>query len=473
MKKATLLKTLRIAAQVIFFGAFLFIFLRSLDPFLTTDNPFLKFDLLIFLTHLRVSIRYLLPIAALLILTAVFGRFFCGWVCPLGAVIEFLDFILSPIRKFQPFGKYLRSLEMKLIEFPPSWILLGTVAITLFFIPPVLQYLHPNIWIIRIFSLSKLGLTFLGLLVLFSLHSRRFWCTTLCPLGALYGLIASRPLFKLSIYNCSDCGRCDICPMKAARYEEKRILYHQCTLCFDYEASCPVRGFRYARTKRDSAQLPDLSRRRFLQQGGLLIGGLAAGTLYSILDGRFTLAGGKTRLLSEHVQTSLIRPPGVTAVSNETEFVQHCLRCFQCVRSCPNGIIDITGTGSGFDSLFTPSVQFEQYGCDYNCQVCQLVCPNYAIPLQTLQEKQKAVMGLAVIEEDLCVVFAKDTNCLVCEEVCPVPEKAIKIEEKTKLVNGEPMLLRYPVMDKPLCIGCGICQALCPVEPKAIVVKRV
>ena len=173
------------------------------------------------------------------------------------------------------------------------------------------------------------------------------------------------------------------------------------------------------------------------------------------------------------MQTSLIRPPGVTAVSNETEFVQRCLRCFQCVRSCPNGIIDITGTGSGFDSLFTPSVQFEQYGCDYNCQVCQLVCPNYAIPLQTLQEKQKVVMGLAVIEEDLCVVFAKDTNCLVCEEVCPVPEKAIKIEEKTKLVNGEPMLLRYPVMDNNLCIGCGICQALCPAEPKAIVVKRV
>ena len=472
MKKAALLKALRIASQLIFFGVFLFIFFRSLNPFLTTDNPFLRFDPLIFLTHLRVSFMHLLPIAILLILTVIFGRFFCGWVCPLGAVIEFLDFILKPIRKLNPFGKYLKSLEMKLIEFPPSWVLLGIVVITLFFTPPVLQYLHPNIWIIRIFSLSNLGLVFLGILILFSIHSRRFWCTSLCPLGALYGLLASHSLFKLSIQECSRCGRCNKCPMKAARYEEKRILGPQCILCFDFEASCPVTGFHYGRVKGEKAQLPDLSRRRFLRQGGLLIGGLAAGTLYSVLDSRFTLAGGKTRLPSEHVQTSLIRPPCVTAVSNETEFVQRCLRCFQCVRSCPNGIIDITGPGFGFDSLFTPSVQFEQYGCDYNCQVCQLVCPNYAIPLQTLQGKQKAVMGLAVIEEDLCVVFAKDTNCLVCEEVCPVPEKAIKIEEKTKLVNGEPMLLRYPVMDKPLCIGCGICQVLCPVAPKAIVVKR-
>jgi polyferredoxin len=473
MKKAALLKTVRIISQVLFFGVFIFIFLRSLNPFLHTENPFLRFDLLIFLTHLRINLRYLLPIAALLILTVVFGRFFCGWVCPMGAVIELLDFILKPIRKRNPFGKHLQSLEKKLIEFPPSWILLGAVVITLFFTPPVLQYLHPNIWIIRIFSLSNLGLTFLGILVLFSLHSRRFWCTTLCPLGALYGLLSSLSLFKLSIYKCSVCERCNACPMNAAQYEEKNILGHQCILCFDYEASCPVAGFHYGRETHEKTAMPDPSRRRFLKQGGLLFGGLAAGTLFSIFDSRSVADGGERILLSEDVHTNLIRPPGVTDVSNETEFIQHCLRCFQCVRSCPNGIIDITGIGHGFDSLFTPSISFQQYGCDYNCQVCQLVCPNYAIPLQTLQEKQKTVLGNAFIEEKHCVVFARDKNCLVCEEVCPVPEKAIKIKTETTVVNGETIELRYPVMDLTLCIGCGICQALCPAEPKAIVVHRI
>jgi Pyruvate/2-oxoacid:ferredoxin oxidoreductase delta subunit len=143
------------------------------------------------------------------------------------------------------------------------------------------------------------------------------------------------------------------------------------------------------------------------------------------------------------------------------------------VRSCPNDIIKITGPGSGFDSLFTPKVEFDEYGCDYNCQVCQLVCPNYAIPRQTLQEKQQTSMGLARIHNGLCVVFAEDTNCLVCEEVCPVPEKAIKYYEETKMVNGEPLALRYPVVDIDLCIGCGVCQAFCPAYPKAIRVYRI
>ena len=473
MKKAALLKKLRIASQAIFLGVFIFIFLRSLDPFLHTENPFLKFDLLIFLTHLRISLRYILPIAALLILTIVIGRFFCGWVCPLGAVIELLDYILRPIRKRNPLGKYVQSFETNLSDIPPSWLLLGAVVVTVFFTPPVLQYLHPNIWIIRIFSLSNMGLVFLGILVLFSLHSRRTWCTMLCPLGALYGILGSRSLFKLSISRCSRCGRCDACPMKAAHYEEKRIAGHQCILCFDYEASCPVHGFHYGRTKEKRSELPDLSRRRFLKQGGLMAGGIAAGALLSVVDRPPIIEGSNTQLFQEQVHTDLIRPPGVTAISNESEFIQRCLRCFQCVRSCPNGIIDITGTGHGFDSLFTPSVTFEQYGCDYNCQVCQLVCPNYAIPLQTLQDKQKSVMGNAFIDERHCVVFARDTNCLVCEEVCPVPEKAIKIRTAYKTVDGEPMELRYPVMDLDLCIGCGICQALCPAEPKAIVVHRV
>ncbi len=81
-------------------------------------------------------------------------------------------------------------------------------------------------------------------------------------------------------------------------------------------------------------------------------------------------------------------------------------------------------------------------------------------------------MGLAKIDEKRCVVFAEDTNCLVCEEVCPVPQKAIKIRDETKIVDGQELLLRYPVMDLELCIGCGICEAKCPTDPRSITVGR-
>ena len=167
--------------------------------------------------------------------------------------------------------------------------------------------------------------------------------------------------------------------------------------------------------------------------------------------------------------TTLLRPPGVV---DEAQFIERCLRCLQCVQSCPNEIIRITGPRAGLASLMTPHLEFGEYGCDYLCQVCQKVCPNFAIPLQTLEEKQATPIGKAKISEDDCVVFRDKLNCLVCEEVCPVPGKAITIRQETVLKDGERIVLRYPEMDDAKCIGCGICEAGCPATPIAIVVKK-
>lgn len=267
--------------------------------------------------------------------------------------------------------------------------------------------------------------------------------------------------------------------------ESYHIIPHQCILCFDYEERCPVEGFRYAvpffeperiSSPSISTMAPSpadpmnsansfpvkgpsengFSRREFLKGGAVFLGGLALGSGLSVFD--------------RTIETDLIRPPGVV---DDTLFVKRCLRCFQCVRSCPNKIIKITGPGSGLDSLFTPHIEYNEYGCDYTCQVCQQVCPNYAIPLQPLPEKQISKMGLAAVDERLCVVFARNTNCLVCEEFCPIPDKAIKVVEKTKVVNGKPTVLRYPVVDASLCNGCGKCEGNCPVRENATRAIRV
>ncbi len=110
---------------------------------------------------------------------------------------------------------------------------------------------------------------------------------------------------------------------------------------------------------------------------------------------------------------------------DEALFLQRCIRCLHCVQSCPTEIIRPTGLEAGSASLFTPRLDFSKAGCDYHCQVCQTVCPNAAIPLQALEQKQRSVIGLASIDETTCVVFAEGKQCLVCEELCPIPEKAI------------------------------------------------
>ena len=66
-----------------------------------------------------------------------------------------------------------------------------------------------------------------------------------------------------------------------------------------------------------------------------------------------------------------------------------------------------------------------------------------------------------------CAVYEDKLNCLVCEEVCPAPEKAIRHEQRAETSkNGEP--LKEPRMVPEPCIGCGTCEARCPAEPVAI-----
>jgi polyferredoxin len=455
------LKIGRIISQALFFGLFLFVFIRSLDPFAVLENPFLRFDPLIFLTNPEANLPVTAAIAALLFLAILLGRVYCGWICPLGSLIEALDFVLSPLRRRNPVALQRLPKRKLLVRYPVSLLLLGAALVAVFTRAPLLQFLHPNVWIIRIVSLTAVGLVFFGLLLLFSLFARRLWCTYLCPLGALYGLLARIPLFRLRISACSSCGRCDRCPTEAANYEEREIMAHQCLVCFDYESECPTQGFRFTLPAAGSSRVTPTaagtvpsspSRRSFLKHGVQLIAGFAVG-------GLLTGIGFLRRRI-----TILLRPPGVV---DEARFVENCLRCLQCVRSCPNQIIKITGTEHGFASLYTPHLEFRPYGCDYFCQVCQQVCPNRAIPLQSLEQKQSTPIGIARIDETVCVVYKEKFNCLVCEEVCPVPEKAILYEvtgERSE--NGEP--LREPKLVPERCIGCGICEAKCPAEPVAI-----
>ncbi len=447
------LKSLRILSQVLFFSLFLFFYIRSLDPFSAVENPFLRYDPLVFLTNPDIRLPVVAAVTAVLLAAAVAGRVFCGWVCPLGGLIEALDFLLKPLRKRNPLALKRFSQRMSLVRYPISLFFLGVVIVTAFTSAPVLQFLHPNIWILRIVSLTPIGLAFLGLCAVFSLFARRLWCTYLCPLGALYGLLARLPLLRLRITSCTNCARCDRCPTDAADYRKREIASHQCILCFDYEAGCPAEGFVFSLPRSDNrarARTLAASRRNFLVAGlHLLIGATLGGMLSALVRRRIT---------------PLLRPPGVV---DETHFLESCLRCLQCVRSCPNQIIKPTDSGYGLASLSTPHLEFGPYGCDYFCQVCQQVCPNRAIPLQSLRDKQKTPIGIARIDESLCVVYKEGLNCLVCEEVCPVPQKAIGIEVNgLRAESGE--VLRQPKMIPERCIGCGICESMCPAEKLAI-----
>ena len=108
--------------------------------------------------------------------------------------------------------------------------------------------------------------------------------------------------------------------------------------------------------------------------------------------------------------------------------------------------------------------------CLYECTACGKVCPTNAIEELTEQEKKKVRIGMARIDTNCCIPYSEYENCLVCEEQCPVPTKAIIFEERdVTTFKGDVRRIKFPVVLKDKCIGCGICESKCPMKPKAAI----
>jgi formate hydrogenlyase subunit 6/NADH:ubiquinone oxidoreductase subunit I len=112
--------------------------------------------------------------------------------------------------------------------------------------------------------------------------------------------------------------------------------------------------------------------------------------------------------------------------------------------------------------------------CSYSCNLCGQVCPTGAIPNLKLDVKQATALGTAFINHSRCIPYSEGTDCLVCEEHCPVSPKAITVTEQ-EVVNlqGERVKIKLPLVNADRCIGCGHCEQVCPVGGAAAIrVKR-
>jgi len=195
----------------------------------------------------------------------------------------------------------------------------------------------------------------------------------------------------------------------------------------------------------------DLGRRGLLAAG---LTGLGGGLLFRI----------HPQASQRSFNPALIRPPGALA---EDEFLAKCTRCGECMRVCPTNAIHPTLFEAGLEGLWSPVLKFNIGFCEYECTLCTQVCPTKAIKELSVEEKQKVKIGLAFFDRNRCLPYAFAQTCMVCEEHCPTPKKAIWLEEVQVLDRaGEKLTVKQPRVDPQLCIGCGICEEKCPIKDR-------
>jgi formate hydrogenlyase subunit 6/NADH:ubiquinone oxidoreductase subunit I len=134
------------------------------------------------------------------------------------------------------------------------------------------------------------------------------------------------------------------------------------------------------------------------------------------------------------------------------------------MKVCITNGLQLTFLEAGLEGIWSPLLVPRVGYCEYRCTLCGQVCPTGAIKRLDLAEKATVKIGLAMIDKSRCLPYAHATQCIVCEEVCPTPQKAIWFEKaQVKTRDGKELTVKQPRIDLDLCIGCGICEAKCPV----------
>lgn len=486
---------LRRICQAVFLLIFLFLFLQTeakgADELGYPVRLFLDFDPLLALSSLLASHTLARPFLLSLVLlgiTVVLGRVFCGWVCPLGT----LNHLVGTLRKWpvRPEGrdwfriKYFLLLALLASSvfsaqwtgvFDPLCILVRSLSLSVYpafnhaanacldaaygipgslpakFADALQSGLERTVLAFRQPHFRQgafVGFLFLGVLGL-NLIEKRFWCRHLCPLGALLGLCSRWALLKRTVSEgCTSCGVCDKgCQGGDGAGKVGAWKAAECLACFNCGDACPTSAVRFTASK-PAPSSPDLGRRR-------VVTALAAGAVVVPL----TRAVPAFRPL--HPEPLLIRPPGSLP---EPDFLSKCVKCGECMKVCITGGLQPTLLEAGLEGIWSPLLVPRIGYCEFRCTLCGQVCPTGAIRRLTEAEKSRVVIGTATIDPGRCLPYAHATSCIVCEEVCPTPTKAIWFEEaEAVLRDGSRVTLKRPRVDLELCIGCGICETKCPV----------
>jgi len=251
-KKFKIMPAVRLALQIVFF---IFIPALYISAFAAVKAVAIALFTLKFSTTLLPQV---LEIIAIIPITVLFGRFFCGWMCAFGTYGDFITRVAGKLFKKKwkisekadgvlKYGKYAVLAVLIVVE----WILKSTVfglaspwdafgMLATVGKAPAISYV-----------LSSLTVGFIILLgiTVASAFVERFFCRYLCPMGAIFAITSRLRIAKIKKPS-AGCGKCKVCTNACAMgiplYKMETVKTGECINCMKCISACPRANATFA-----------------------------------------------------------------------------------------------------------------------------------------------------------------------------------------------------------------------------------
>ena len=431
---------------------------------------------------------------AILIVTMLFGRIYCSVLCPLGIYQDGIAHIAEKRKKNRYYFKnsvryryYIALTFFLLISFGftsfailvEPYSIFGRFASNLFspvyhLINNVLAYFaercdsyafyHVDVYI-KSLPIFIISIVYFLIITILALVNGRWYCNSICPVGALLGCLSKFSVFKLhfNTEKCNSCGLCERnCRCSAIDAKNHAIDYSKCVMCFNCVSGCKKGAMEYGAKQENSARSKNskssenmeisgkTSRKTFLSTIAVLATASTLKAQEKVVDGGLATIVKKKAPKRE----TPLKPAGSVSLEN---FSARCTGCQLCVQTCPN---DVLRASSKLDTFMQPEMSYERGYCRPECTACSEVCPAGAIQKITREEKTSIQIGHAVWVGQNCVALHDGVECGNCARHCPTG--AITMMPYDPADDASP---KIPIINEERCIGCGACEHVCPTRP--------
>jgi len=256
-KKFSVLQFFRLVLQIVFFIFTPTLYIGALEG--------VK-QLYLAVIHQSISVAILpqlIEVVAIIPITIVLGRFFCGWMCGFGSFSDFIYLIshrvlnkkLKISEQADAFMKSIKyivlavlvvavwSLNITVFSTASPWDAFGMLAVV--GKAPDFSYVISNLTI---------GFIILMIIVFASAFIERFFCRYLCPMGAIFAITSKLRIAKIKKPS-AQCGKCRMCTnscsMGIPLYKMDVVNSGECINCMKCIAACPRRNTEFTIANND------------------------------------------------------------------------------------------------------------------------------------------------------------------------------------------------------------------------------